>query len=579
MVRWRSARSPRSALTLITSVRRRRRDLALLKTLGFTRRQLAGVVTWQATIAVTIGAIIGIPLGVVLGRSLWDLFAREIHAVPEPTVPALTIALVALGALLLANIVAAIPGRQAAAYADRRTPPGGVTGLRSAVRLSWYRFRTTFTRRWGGLLAIVVLIGLLGGLAIGAVAGARRTQSSFPAYLARTDASSLTVGTALDVPGISNKAYDPALVAKIARLPHVEQVGDSTGVDPNIQILVPLHMRVGPGATPPEVTGSLDGEYTKLDRLTFTSGRPANPKSTDEVVASASTAQELGMHVGSVLPVGFFTNAQLQLPNCCGANGTGKLAPHVKVDLKLVGIAVFNTELIEDDIDRLGDNPLLLTPALTKQLVNCCSFYTNTSIKVAGGSRDVATVRAEIARAAPQLTHIGAFSSATYTSTAEEKAERAIEPESIALGVFGAIAALAVLLIAGQLIGRQIRRGSDERAVLRALGASPTATITDGLFGVMGALVVGALLAGAVALALSPLAPLGPVRRVEHASIAFDWAALGLGLAALIVVLSSIAVVIAYRQAPHQSRGAGNGRGAARGPRARRRTRGCRRPP
>ena len=88
--------------------------------------------------------------------------------------------------------------------------------------------------------------------------------------------------------------------------------------------------------------------------------------------------------------------------------------------------------------------------------------------------------------------------------------------------------------------------------MLRALGASPTATITDGLFGVMGALVVGALLAGAVALALSPLAPLGPVRRVEHASIAFDWAALGLGLAALIVVLSSIAVVIAYRQAPHR---------------------------
>ena len=104
-------------LTLITSVRRRRRELALLKTLGFTRRQLAAVVAWQSTIAVAIGVVIGIPVGVMLGRSLWDLFAHAIHAVPEPTVPALTIALIAVGALVLANLVAAIPGLQAA-----RTP-------------------------------------------------------------------------------------------------------------------------------------------------------------------------------------------------------------------------------------------------------------------------------------------------------------------------------------------------------------------------------------------------------------------------------------------------------------------------
>ena len=36
------------------------------------------------------------------------------------------------------------------------------------------------------------------------------------------------------------------------------------------------------------------------------------------------------------------------------------------------------------------------------------------------------------------------------------KAERAVKPESIALGVFGLIAALAALLIAAQVIGRQI---------------------------------------------------------------------------------------------------------------------------
>ncbi len=56
-------------LTLVASVRRRRRDLALLKTLGFTQRQLAATVAWQSTIAVALGVVVGIPLGIVAGRT------------------------------------------------------------------------------------------------------------------------------------------------------------------------------------------------------------------------------------------------------------------------------------------------------------------------------------------------------------------------------------------------------------------------------------------------------------------------------------------------------------------------------
>ena len=104
-------------LTLLTSVRRRRRDLALLKALGFTRGQLSAVVAWQSTVSVAIGVVIGVPLGIVFGRAMWDLFAHELFAIPVPTVPLLATGFVALGALLLANVVAAIPGRRAA-----RTP-------------------------------------------------------------------------------------------------------------------------------------------------------------------------------------------------------------------------------------------------------------------------------------------------------------------------------------------------------------------------------------------------------------------------------------------------------------------------
>jgi hypothetical protein len=106
------------AMTLAATVRRRRRDLALLKALGFTHRQLRACVAWQATVAAAVGAVIGVPVGIALGRQLWILFARSIYAVPEPTVPPLAVILVVFGALLLANLAAALPGRIAA-----NTPP------------------------------------------------------------------------------------------------------------------------------------------------------------------------------------------------------------------------------------------------------------------------------------------------------------------------------------------------------------------------------------------------------------------------------------------------------------------------
>jgi putative ABC transport system permease protein len=71
-------------------------------------------VAWQASVTMIIGVVVGIPIGIVLGRVLWTLFARTIYVVPEPSVPWLTLVLVALGAMVFVNVVASIPGRIAA---------------------------------------------------------------------------------------------------------------------------------------------------------------------------------------------------------------------------------------------------------------------------------------------------------------------------------------------------------------------------------------------------------------------------------------------------------------------------------
>lgn len=46
---------------------------------------------------------------------------------------------------------------------------------KQALRVSWYRFRVTFSRCWSGYLALVILLALVGGLAMESVAAARRT--------------------------------------------------------------------------------------------------------------------------------------------------------------------------------------------------------------------------------------------------------------------------------------------------------------------------------------------------------------------------------------------------------------------
>jgi ABC-type lipoprotein release transport system permease subunit len=69
---------------------------------------------YQASVAGFCGVLVGTPLGIVLGRWLWTLFARYINAVPEPTIPVLTVIIVSVCALLLVNIVAALPARIAA---------------------------------------------------------------------------------------------------------------------------------------------------------------------------------------------------------------------------------------------------------------------------------------------------------------------------------------------------------------------------------------------------------------------------------------------------------------------------------
>lgn len=399
-------------------------------------------------------------------------------------------------------------------------------------------------------------MGFVGGVALASVAGARRTASSFSVFWKSTNPSTLVGGTGvLSAPGTGLTAYDPQILNAISSLPHVEKVESESGL--NILPLAPdgaprqgiANFSPGPG----NGYASDDGYGFDQDKLSVLAGHMADRRSPYQFMLTAQEAKDLGAHVGSVVRMGIYTNAQINLKGF----GTPAVKPFRVVEEKLVGIFLTNAAVVQDesDIGSAPDN--WFTPALVDPLLKCCVNYTTSGIIVAGGSRFAAVVQREISTAAEKidkgLTGVGVALFGDPAANTIPKAQRAIKPEAIALGVFGGIVGLACLLIAAQLIGRQIRLAADERAVLRALGANAVQTWSDGLIGTIGSLVAGAVLAFALAGALSPLAPLGPVRPVyPHPGLSFDWTVLGLGTAGLLATLTGVAAVASYLGAPHR---------------------------
>ncbi len=98
----------------VTTVRWRRRDLAVLRVVGFSGRQLRSTVRWQAWVPVLVGLLVGVPVGIALGRWVWVLVARGPGVQDDAAIPVAALAALVPAALLFGALVAALPGRSAA---------------------------------------------------------------------------------------------------------------------------------------------------------------------------------------------------------------------------------------------------------------------------------------------------------------------------------------------------------------------------------------------------------------------------------------------------------------------------------
>jgi hypothetical protein len=99
---------------LVTAVRRRRRELALLKTLGFNRTQVRATVAWQATTLASVGLVIGIPAGLIIGQFVWRRVADGLGISTTAAIPALAVLITIPAVLVIVNLIALVPARAAA---------------------------------------------------------------------------------------------------------------------------------------------------------------------------------------------------------------------------------------------------------------------------------------------------------------------------------------------------------------------------------------------------------------------------------------------------------------------------------
>jgi putative ABC transport system permease protein len=398
-----------------------------------------------------------------------------------------------------------------------------------------YWWRVVARRSWRPLVVLALLGGVLGAVALAAVAGAWRTDTAYGRYLRSANVSDAAVNVPGKLPGMP--ATRP--VTLISRLPGVTAAAPYLGL-----VGTPvIHGHLSWSFLTSSLNATLDREWYQQDKLTVLSGHLAPATSTRDMMVTPPIERLLGAHVGSKVTYAFYREGNGQ-PIGAPVYRSFRLAAVVEVPPALV-----------DEAD--ASDGTVFTPATTHQLLASYQYAT-VGVRLARGAAGIPALQRELAALATQLqreqyrvTHQrlpGLFFPVTRPDVVHRQVQQAIRPEAIALSVFGGVAALAMLVLLGQGLAQLVSRSAPDLAVMRALGASRVnLALAAGLPGAA-AVLGGLVLAVAGAVALSPLAPAGPVRRYDPArGVHADWAIVGPGVALFIVLLFGLLAVLAIR--------------------------------
>jgi FtsX-like permease family len=396
-------------------------------------------------------------------------------------------------------------------------------------------------QRWRVVAALALLLGLICGVVLMAAAGARRTETAYPRLLRWANAAQILL--------ISGQTTPSGYYAALRRLPQVASMSVGTGYN----MLLPA--RHGSPFTLVEAFSSGDGSLgISADRVKILAGHLFSRASPPTAMIDEQLATAEHLRPGSMLRL-------LAIPANprTGANEPG-IAP---LAFRVSAIVVFDSQIVPATMAD-AEPAALLSPSFTRMpRALSYSIANQAGVRLRPGASVAAFQRAAtaLARRYPAVMATGGFNIVNLAGSVAAT-ESAIRPQAIALGVFAGLLGLIALAIIVPLLSRQLALDSVDLPTLRALG------MTNGRFVGLSlarlAVVTGTagIVAVLIAIAASPLMPIGPARVAEPSpGIEVNLAILGTGLAAIAVLPLALVVPVAWRAA--WGRAALGGAGAA----------------
>ena len=446
----------------------------------------------------------------------------------------------------------------------------------------WYRLRAEVRRfRWRAPALIAVLVGVGGGVALTAFAGARRTAAAIPQMLAysRPDDGQVVVGgfscPPLPVTGPAARSLAPLpAAARVLRLPQVAAYM-------RMSYLFFSSSRSGFGVGSVNVTASADAQgFRAIDRPLMVAGRFPDPRHPFDAAINDTAARRLHLSVGSRRdPLCLLAGAGMRpdhgRPASCawpaavhGAGGRDRQAPlrrqrhhtarrRPERQLRGTGQPLPDSGLPAPYAAAVG--------IPVQDVTGMNSYY----VRLHGGLAGWNAFAARVSRAdhSALLGGSSGGGGGAALQVAAASAERGTQLAVVALLLFGALAALVTVLLAGQALARQVLLDEADLATWPAVGMSRAqivaVAVLRGGAGRYGRGRAGRRGGGGG----PPLMPVGLARQAEISpGISADALVLAAGFCALVVLMAALGALSAWAVS---RRGPGRGEAARRagGPR------------
>ena len=404
----------------------------------------------------------------------------------------------------------------------------------------WLALRADMRRKWRALVSLALLFGLAGGVVLTAAAGARRTDTAYPRLLSWANASQAQV----------NPGYpDPKYYAALTRLPQVAALASVN------QYTLALPSSHGAPDSQVEVLSSPDGAFgVSVDRVKLLAGKMFSAASADEAVIDPQLAAMEHLRPGDTLRM-------LAIPANTPQGPDLKLA--VPLDVLVTAVGVFDDQIVP--VTATNSLPLiLLSPGFTRTAAGLppptptatsrtSAFYLAwAAVRLRPGVNPAAfiAVAKTLEKHYPQAE--GSFTVFNNLSSQTAASERGIRPEAVALAVFAALAGLISLAVLGQLLARQLAMDAAEFPILRAFGMTRRSLLALSAARLALVTVAGAVLAVAIAVAASPLMPIGTARVAEpDPGVQADAAVLAIGFAVIAAVPLALLARPTWRAVSH----------------------------